>query len=74
MLEDMVSFTAHDRCDRCMAQAYVQAEKDGLTELLFCLHHVREFRTSLLDAGWTLRFDSAAEELYDTEEKHALPR
>lgn len=74
MLEEMVSFTAHDRCDRCMAQAYVQAEKDGLTELLFCLHHIREFKTPLLAKGWTLRFDSAAEDLYNDEATHALPR
>ncbi len=34
--------TAHDRCDRCGAQAYVRATLPGGTELLFCAHHARE--------------------------------
>lgn len=68
MLEEpMVSFTAHDRCDRCMAQAYVQVEKKGFSHLLFCLHHTREFADALLDDGWTLRSGEEAETLYENE-------
>lgn len=56
--EEMVSFTALDRCDRCGAQAYAQAEKWGAaSHLLFCLHHSKEFRNGLLDNGWTVRWD-----------------
>ena len=59
MLEEtMVSFTAHDRCDRCGAQAYAQAEKWGApAHLLFCLHHSKEFKDALLNYGWTIRWD-----------------
>jgi hypothetical protein len=40
------SFTAHERCDRCGAQAFVRAV---LTtgDLLFCAHHGREFGPAL---------------------------
>lgn len=34
--------TAHDRCDRCGAQAYVRATMDSGFELLFCAHHWHE--------------------------------
>jgi len=63
MLEQMVALNALDRCDRCMAQAYCQAEKDGFTSLLFCGHHIRQFGDALMDNGWTLRADEAYEEL-----------
>ena len=46
--------TAHDRCDRCGAQAYVRATLPGGTELLFCGHHGNAHRPSLLIAGATL--------------------
>lgn len=60
MEEPMVSFTALDRCDRCGAQAYAQAEKDGLpSPLLFCNHHSEEFKDVLLGRGWLLRWDEA---------------
>lgn len=56
--EPMVSFTALDRCDRCGAQAYYQADKtEAAAELLFCAHHHREFETELLNQGWTIRKD-----------------
>lgn len=59
MDEPMWSVTAFDRCDRCMAQAYVKAEKEGdwNSHLLFCLHHTREFKDSLMCNGWILTFD-----------------
>jgi hypothetical protein len=40
--------TADDRCDRCGAQAYVQAEL-AAGELLFCAHHAREYHEHLMD-------------------------
>jgi hypothetical protein len=43
--------TAHDRCDRCGAQAYVRATLPGGTALLFCGHHGNAHRPSLLVAG-----------------------
>lgn len=36
-----------DRCDRCGAQAYMQAIKDGF-DLLFCGHHGRRFTPALV--------------------------
>ncbi|MCT1866175.1 hypothetical protein M3B90_01325 [Dermabacter sp. p3-SID358] len=40
MLEER-TLTAHDRCDRCGAQAYVKFELEVGGELLFCAHHAR---------------------------------
>jgi hypothetical protein len=51
---DSTPLTAHDRCDRCGAQAYVRATLPGGTELLFCGHHGNAHRPSLLIAGATL--------------------
>lgn len=45
------ALTAHDRCDRCGAQAYVRATLPAGTELLFCGHHGNTHRPSLLVAG-----------------------
>ncbi|CAN5115917.1 hypothetical protein BH24ACT10_BH24ACT10_17560 [soil metagenome] len=45
------ALTAHDRCDRCGAQAYVRATLPAGTELLFCGHHGNSHRPSLLVAG-----------------------
>jgi hypothetical protein len=40
--------TAHDRCDRCIAQAmYMVTLQSG--ELYFCGHHFREYETILID-------------------------
>ncbi len=36
------ALTAHDRCDRCCAQAYLRVELAEGAELLFCAHHARE--------------------------------
>ena len=58
MLDEMVSFTALDRCDRCGAQAYAQADKPGQpSALLFCDHHSRKFKDSLLSQGWAVTWD-----------------
>jgi hypothetical protein len=37
-----------DRCDRCGAQAFMQAVKGSL-DLLFCGHHGKKFRPALED-------------------------
>ncbi len=51
---DVAPLTAHDRCDRCGAQAYIRATLPGGTELLFCGHHGNEHRPNLLVAGASL--------------------
>jgi hypothetical protein len=39
--------TAHDRCDRCQAQAYVSAS--GVNgELFFCSHHFNKYSEELV--------------------------
>jgi hypothetical protein len=42
-----------DRCDRCGAQAYVQAVK-GNQDLLFCGHHGRFHTPALVHSGWVV--------------------
>ncbi|MCS6710502.1 hypothetical protein JSY14_00145 [Brachybacterium sp. EF45031] len=46
--------TAHDRCDRCGAQAYVKVVLQGGGELMFCAHHARANEDALrsLAAEW----------------------
>lgn len=39
--------TAHDRCDRCSAQAYVKVVLSAGGELLFCAHHARAHEEAL---------------------------
>ena len=39
--------TAHDRCDRCGAQAYVKVLLEAGGELMFCAHHAREHSEKL---------------------------
>jgi hypothetical protein len=57
--ERVISLTAHNRCDRCGSQAYMQAEHDDLrSELLFCKHHANRHQDKLLDEGWTLYWDT----------------
>lgn len=43
--------TALERCDRCGAQAYIVAAKDGKDRLLFCAHHGRKHAPVLLATG-----------------------
>lgn len=64
MSVETVSFTAHDRCDRCGSQALMVAEKDGNADLLFCAHHTRRHEDALLAQGWTVTFDQATYESY----------
>ena len=46
-LTERSRLTADDRCDRCGAQAYVQAELLAGAELLFCAHHARQYQDKL---------------------------
>lgn len=55
----MRGFTAIDRCDRCGAQARHAARKPGKPELLFCGHHHREHRDSLLNDYWLIESDES---------------
>lgn len=43
--------TAHDRCDRCGAQAYVKVILHVGGELLFCAHHARANEAALRDVA-----------------------
>lgn len=52
-------FTANDRCDRCLAQAYHVANK-GEFELYFCNHHYHENEDALLITGWEVTSDIGA--------------
>jgi hypothetical protein len=40
------AFTAHDRCDRCGAQAFLRAVLTS-GDLLFCAHHGRAYGDAL---------------------------
>jgi hypothetical protein len=42
-----------DRCDRCGAQAFMQAIKENL-DLLFCAHHGREYTPALVDQNFVV--------------------
>ena len=64
MSVETVSFTAHDRCDRCGSQALSVARKAGRSDLLFCGHHNREHEPELLTQGWEVIFDAATYESY----------
>jgi len=55
---ELIEFTALDRCDRCNAQAHHAARKEGLSDLLFCGHHLKRHIDSLLDSGWTILSDN----------------
>lgn len=59
-MEKLIPLTAVDRCDRCLAQAYMVAVKDEAT-LYFCMHHKTEFEAGLRDQGWTIIDDKIAQ-------------
>lgn len=52
----VLEFNAQDRCDRCRAQAYALAQRDGL-ELTFCLHHATQHNVALEMDGWEIIYD-----------------
>lgn len=58
LVNEFVSLTAIDRCDRCGAQAVAQAERrNGKPLLLFCGHCTRRFQDSILNQGYIIRWD-----------------
>ena len=50
--------TIQDRCDRCGARAYAQAQNRDGRELLLCSHHIREHFPALEKQGWKVKDDS----------------
>lgn len=42
--------TAHDRCDRCSARAYVAAHLEA-GDLTFCAHHFAKYEAALAATG-----------------------
>lgn len=57
--------TAHDRCDRCGAQAYVKVLLQVGGELMFCAHHARAHADALEGV--------ASEVIDETDRLHAKP-
>lgn len=53
----MREFLAVERCDACGARAKHAANKPGRAELLFCDHHYRNHRDSLLENYWLIESD-----------------
>ena len=53
----LIEFNAHDRCDRCGAQAYVSASREDAGELLFCGHHFNKYESALDQDGWDINID-----------------
>lgn len=51
-----VELNAFDRCDRCGAQAYALARRDGF-ELTFCMHHAKQHNLALELDGWIISWD-----------------
>lgn len=64
----LIEFTAHDRCDRCQAQALSLAYHFEHGELMFCLHHRKEHAQNMLDEGWTIIDDYEAIERLSTNQ------
>jgi hypothetical protein len=49
--------TRADRCDRCGAEAFVQATMPSGFELLFCGHHFTENESVLAEKGAAVTID-----------------
>lgn len=62
---DASRLTAHDRCDRCNAQAYVKYVLTAGGELLFCAHHSRANADALAPL--------ASEVIDETDRLHRRP-
>ena len=58
--------TAHDRCDRCGAQAYVKVVLQAGGELMLCAHHARAHSDALRPL--------ASEVIDETERLHIKPQ
>ncbi len=55
VVEEKVGFEFNKlhRCDACGAQAYVRVEKDE-KDLIFCVHHSRQFEATFITGGWKI--------------------
>ena len=51
--EEEKTFTANDRCDICVAQAYVQVFF-GESSLHFCAHHYTEYEVNISKTATTI--------------------
>ena len=58
--------TLADRCDRCGAQAFVQAKLRSGT-LLFCNHHGREYGPALIVQQAEITSDEIVQRVNDTD-------
>lgn len=50
--------SASDRCDRCVAQAYVRVELPAGSELLFCAHHAHQHEAKLREVAALIHDES----------------
>lgn len=53
----MDTLVSTDRCDRCVAQAYVRFNK-GSQVLDFCGHHTTKYGDDLDKQGWSISIDT----------------
>lgn len=66
------NLTAHDRCDRCGAQAYhILVSPTSGGELLFCHHHGQKIVPSLKEQGWS--WTDYSKRLLDNAKPDASP-
>jgi len=54
LAEKIPTLTAHDRCDRCIAQANVCATMPSGSSVYLCSHHGRRFEPKLREQGAVL--------------------
>jgi hypothetical protein len=50
--------TRSDRCDRCGAQAFIRVRLPAGGELLFCVHHGRQYEGRLREIDATIEDES----------------
>jgi len=43
-----------DRCDKCGAEAKMVARNESFLELMFCDHHIGEYKDGILESGFYL--------------------
>ncbi|MCL2465591.1 MAG: hypothetical protein FWF28_11070 [Micrococcales bacterium] len=55
----MEPLNAHDRCDRCGAQAYVRVTLPSGNDLLFCAHHSRAHSDKLHQVALNIHDETA---------------
>lgn len=61
LIQEPVPLTAHDRCDRCIAQAQVRVTFLTGGELILCFHHWKTYKAAL--APLAAAIDMEAEKL-----------